>query len=153
MNIQEAKQQALEEKNILSDSETAAIKIKLGKSGCSEKDREGIKDFLREKRLFTVRPSDEAMLRRYSMEGVLMNKDVLLVFTNLEECEEYAKRYAAVRLGRNYTIDTIPFESVLRTAGEYEKNVYIDVRYDHDGRFFVYDGKTQTFHICINQKM
>lgn len=153
MNIQETKQQALEEKNILSDREAAAIKTRLVKSSCSERDREGIKDLLREKSLFTIRPTEETMLRRFSMEGVLMNKDALYVFTSLEECEEYAKRYAAVKLGRNYTIDTIPFERVLRTAEEYEKNVYIDVVYYHDGRFLVYDGKTQILHLCINQKM
>lgn len=153
MNIQEAKQQTLEEKNILSDSEIAAIKKKLSKSSCGEKERECIKNMLQEKDLFTIRPVDEAMLCRFSKGGILMNKDELLVFTNPEDCEEYAKRYAAVRLGRDYTIGTIPFERVLRTAEDYEKSVYIDVRYNHDGRFLVYDGKTQALYLCINYKI
>lgn len=153
MDIQEAKQFSLEEKNALSDSEVSAIKTKLVQKYRSEKDWDFIKNLLKDKLLFTVRSMDEPKLSRFSIEGVLYDKDALQVFTNLEDCEEYAKRYAAVRIGKDYTIGTIPYETVIRVADEHEKDVYIDIRQEHDDRFLVYVGKTKTFHLCTNYKM
>lgn len=152
MDIQEAMQFSLEEDSILSESEIMSIKTRMRKNKLSESDWSYIKDLLHDKHIFTVRPMDASLLPRFSIEGVLHDQDVLMAFTNLNECEEYARRYAAVRIGRQYTFDTIPYESVIRIADAHEKDAYIDVRYGHEERFLVYSAKTKMFHLCINHK-
>lgn len=150
MDIQEAKQFSPEKEKILSDSEISGIKSKLVQKYHSQNDWDYIKNLLKDKDLFTVRSMDESRLGRFSIEGILYDKDALQVFTNLEDCEEYARRYAAVRIGRDYTIGTIPYERVLQVAEGHEKDVYIDIRQERDDRFLVYAGKTKTLHLCIN---
>ncbi len=152
MDIQKTQQRTLQEGSLLSDSEISAIKARLAKSKCSESDWDYIKALLCSKNLFTIRPIEQARLARFSIEGILYDMGALQVFTDLEDCEEYAKRYAAVRIGRSYKIDTILFENIIRTANTHEKDVYIDIRQDREGRFFVYSGKTKKLHLCINHR-
>lgn len=152
MDIQEPKYLTPNENDILSDIEIVDIKSRFVKGRRRTKaDWDYINNLLRSKHIFTILPMDKATLEQFSIEGVLCAKGVLLVFTNLEDCVEYAKRYAAVNLGKDYTITTLPFESVIRIAENHQKDIYIDVRQERDQRFLVYDGKTSSLHLCINQ--
>lgn len=154
MNIQEAKDLTPQEHNILSEAEAADIKSRLSKGHRRTRaDWDHINALLRARNIFTIRPLDEAVQSRFSREGVLYDKGVLHVFTDPEDCEEYAKRYAAVRMGMHYTIELMPFEDATRIADAHGKDIYINGRQERDQRYLVYDGKTKTLHLCINQQM
>ena len=88
-----------------------------------------------------MHPADEALFRRFTIDGVLYDQDVLLAFTDPEDCEEYGRRYAAVRIGREFNIVTVSYEEIIRIAEQHEKDVYIDLRKEFEERFLVYDGK------------
>ncbi len=149
MEIQELTEQG----EVLSDSELASIKRMLGKTYQNKEIMKQIKEMLKDKQLFTIIPTDEKQGIRCGFKGILQDRGALLVFTNLEECGEYGKRHAAVRMGSNYKISAIPGERVLEVAKTYGKEVFIDVRKRADDRFLVYDGKEGTLHLCIVQKM
>lgn len=152
MEIQEMNE-LTEQGEILSDNELASIKRMLGKTYQNKEILEQIEGMLKDKQLFTIIPTDEDRSGGSCFEGILQDRGVLLVFTNLEECEEYGKRHAAVRMGSNYRISMISSERVLEVAAAYGKEVYIDIRQRTDDRFLVYDGKAGTLHLCIVQKM
>lgn len=135
----------------LSPAEIKSIKSILRQPRRLPKDWDCIKSLLGSRSLFTVHPADEALFRRFTIDGVLYDQDVLLAFTDPEDCEEYGRRYAAVRIGREFTIVTVPYEEIIRIAEQYEKDVYIDLRKEFEERFLVYDGKRKTLHLCINQ--
>lgn len=146
-------QELTEQGEILSDSELASLKRMLGKTYQNKEIMEQIKEMLKDKQLFTITPTNEKQGVLCGFEGILQDRGALLVFTNLEECGEYGKRYAAVRMGSNYKISAIPGERVFEVAETYGKEVYIDVRKRADDRFLVYDGKAGSLHLCIVQKM
>lgn len=153
MYIQAPQHSLSQQDSILTEREISSIKSRLNQNKCSGSDWTFIKSILRNKCLFTARPVDESLSARFTIDGILYDKDALQAFTNLEDCEEYARRYAGVRIGRNCAHVAVPFETVIQTADKHEKNLYIDLRHERDDRFIVYDGKAKTFHLCINQKM
>lgn len=150
MDIQEATQ-PLSQKPPLSLTEIKTIKTILNQPRRLPKDWDCIKRLLQSRSLFTVHPADEALFRRFTIDDVLYDQDVLLAFTDPEDCEEYGRRYAAVRIGRKFNIVTVSYEEIIRIAEQHEKDVYIDLRKEFEERFLVYDGKRKTLHLCINQ--
>lgn len=150
MDIQE-RTTASPEKPSLSLQEIRSMKATLNQPQRTQKDWEFIKSLLQSRSLFTVRPEDETLRGRFTIDGVLYDQGVLLAFSDQEDCEEYGRRYAAVRIGREFTITAVPYDQVLEIAAVHEKDVYIDFRKEKDERFLVYDGKAKTLHLCINQ--
>ena len=116
----------------LSPQEIRSMKTKLNQPNRTQKDWDFIKSLLQSRSLFTVCPGDENLRSRFTIE-------------------EYGKRFAAIRIGREFTIVTVPYEQVLSIAADHEKDAYIDFRKEKDERFLVYDGKAKTLHLCINQ--
>lgn len=139
------------EKPSLSPQEIRSIKSILNQPQRTQKDWDFIKSLLQTRSLFTVRPGDEMLRGRFTIDGVLYDQGVLLAFSDQEDCGEYGRRYAAVRTGREFTVTAVPYEQVLGIAAAHEKDVYIDFRKEKDERFLVYDGKAKTLHLCINQ--
>lgn len=139
------------EKPSLSPQEIRSIKSILNQPQRTPKDWDFIKSLLQTRSLFTVRPGDETLRGRFTIDGVLYDQGVLLAFSDQEDCGEYGRRYAAVRTGREFTVTAVPYEQVLGIAAAHEKDVYIDFRKEKDERFLVYDGKAKTLHLCINQ--
>lgn len=142
---------AAPQKPPLSPTEIKTIKTILNQPRRLPKDWDCIKSLLQSRSLFTVHPADEALFRRFTIDDVLYDQDVLLAFTDPEDCEEYGRRYAAVRIGREFNIVTVSYEEIIRIAEQHEKDVYIDLRKEFEERFLVYDGKRKTLHLCINQ--
>ena len=151
MDIHETTQPS-SQKQPFSPQEIRTIKSILNQPRRLQKDWDCIKSLLQSRSLFTVHPKDEALFLRFTIDGVLYDQDVLLVFTDPEDCEEYGRRYAAVRIGREFSIAAVPYDDI-RIAEQYEKDVYIDMRKEFEDRFLVYDGKRKTLHLCINQNM
>ena len=152
MDIQENTQPSAQ-KPPLSPQEIRTVKSILDQPRRLQKDWDCIKSLLQSRSLFTVHPADEALFRRFTIDGVLYDQDVLLAFTDPEDCEEYGRRYAAVRIGREFAIVTVPYDDIIRIAEHHEKDVYIDMRKEFEERYLVYDGKRKTLHLCINQNM
>lgn len=150
MDIQE-QTTASPEKPSLSPQEIRSMKATLNQPQRTQKDWEFIKSLLQSRSLFTVRPEDETPRGRFTIDDVLYDQGVLLAFSDQEDCEEYGRRYAAVRIGREFTVTAVPYDQVLGIAAAHEKDVYIDFRKEKDERFLVYDGKAKTLHLCINQ--
>jgi len=127
MDIQETTQPSAQ-KQPLSPQEIRTVKSILNQPRRLQKDWDCIKSLLQSRSLFTVHPADEALFRRFTIDGVLYDQDVLLAFTDPEDCEEYGRRYAAVRIGREFAIVTVPYDDIIRIAEHHEKDVYIDMR-------------------------
>ena len=134
----------------LSPQEIRSMKTKLNQPNRTQKDWDFIKSLLQSRSLFTVCPGDENLRSRFTIDGVLYDQGVLLAFSDEEFCEEYGKRFAAIRIGREFTIVTVPYEQVLSIAADHEKDAYIDFRKEKDERFLEIGSASCRERVCTD---
>ncbi len=118
-----------EKHNLISKEDVARIKIKLGKSHRKESDWEIIKDILSSHNVIVAEPAKPD--RRVPVKEHILCEDVnLIVFTNIEDCNEYI-----INLNRRdgvpdrlFQLGSMPFEDAVNIAEEYGMNLYIDLQ-------------------------
>ena len=118
-----------EEHNLISKEDVAMIKIKLGKSHRKESDWAVIKDILSSHNVIVAEPVKPD--RRVPVkEHILCEDGALIVFTNIEDCNEHIihlNRKNGVP-GRIFQLGSMPFEEAVDIAEEYGMNLYIDLQ-------------------------
>lgn len=144
---EKAETQSSAEENVLTESEIAQLNIKITKNHRTDKDWDFIKMLLQDKRLYTLQPSDQEYMQQYCLEGVLKDNGALAVFTNLEDCVQYAQSHEIARTQSQAAVVTIPFQHIIEIANDYEMGVYIDRKPESHQRFLYYDGKARSIHV------
>lgn len=118
-----------EEHNLISKEEVALIKIKLGKSHRKESDWVVIKDILSSHNVIVaepVKPDRRVPVKKH----ILCEDGVLIVFTNVEDCNEHIRhlnRQDGVP-DRLFQLGSMPFEEAVVIAEEYGMDLYIDLQ-------------------------
>ena len=131
----------------LSRDEIQKLRIKIGKNHRNAKDWQQIKDILSERVVYTAVPTDPEMKREYSLHGVILDGDAMLVFSTMETCTDYLEKFGVARFGFKLSIGTIPYLTAEQIASDYGKRLYLDYNAPENSKVLGVDGQTQTIQV------
>lgn len=147
MSMEESFQKYLDENpsiQLIPKGEVSTIKIKLGKSHRKEADWIVIKDILYTHDLITAAPQNATSFVG-DIEGVLCEEDVLIAFTNFDDCECHLKdMYKRDSwIGSQFRIKSFAFTDILELADRKRMDLFIDVQDETGKMFMAYSHETK----------
>ena len=115
--------------DLIPKDKVSLIKIKLGKSHRKESDWTVIKDILSAHNLIVCEPKAPDRYLK-AVEHILVEDGNLVVFTNLEDCEEHIKNLNQRdgKPGRLFQIGVMPFDQAVAVSDAYVMDLYIDLQ-------------------------
>ncbi len=135
----------------MADEEIRAFQTKLGKSHKNQKDWDLLENAFEGKILYTAKPTQLRMQRKYSTEGILTHGGALLVFTSDVSCAKYLAR-VGIANDKYMSIREVSYASVKETAEKHQKMAYIDLNEPVGQQIAGIDGKTGTFRVFTVSK-
>lgn len=115
--------------NLIPKDKVSLIKIKLGKSHRKESDWEVIKEILSGYNLIVCEPkSPDRHLK--TVEHILVEDGILVIFTNVEDCETHIKNLNLKdgRPDRLFQLGVMPFDQAVAVSDTYGMDLYIDLQ-------------------------
>lgn len=125
--------------NLIPEDKLGILRIKVNKSHRKESDWEAIKDILNAYCLVTAEPMARIPGVR-AIDHVLCRNEALVVFTNVSDCQEYAKMITKTvgHKGRFFMIGSIGFYDVVDIANRERLDIYIDPKNEKNHSFIRY---------------
>ena len=130
----------------MTNEEVRAFQTKLGKSHKNQKDWDLLENAFEGKMLYTAKPTQLRMQRKYSTDGILTHGGALLVFTSDVSCAKYLAR-VGIANDKYMSIREVSYASVREIAGKHQKMAYIDLNEPVGQKIAGIDGRTGTFRV------
>ncbi|MBQ9008794.1 MAG: hypothetical protein IJ088_05620 [Clostridia bacterium] len=126
------------------------IKKKLGKKYRNESDWTTIENILKSYSLITAAPL-HSTLRVRNVSGVLCEADVLMAFTNMDDCEKHLKNLCKMdsRIGPTFQRGTISFMDLTWLADKTQKDVFIDMQAKPNTVFMSFSPRTAELRAMV----
>lgn len=131
--------------NLIPKDKVSLIKIKLGKSHRKESDWVVIKEILSAYNLIVCEPTDPDRHLK-TVEHILVEDDILVIFTNFEDCEEHIKKLNRQdgKPGRLFQLGVMSFDQAVAVSDAYGMDLYIDLQAEVNAMCMVYiHGKSE----------
>ena len=128
------KEEMYQQQYPLTEEEISALRTKIGKSHHTQKDFDYLRELLWDKVFYTAQPKSKKMRLRYTVEGILSHGGVLLIFTSPEACYDYLYTIGMRQAERYMKIREVSYETVLNSAIESRRLVYIDLTQPVSGK-------------------
>ena len=135
----------------MTKEEIQVFRTKLGKSHKNQKDWDLLEHVLEGKMLYTAKPTQIRMQRKYSTEGILTHGNALLVFTSQECCARYLAK-VGIANDKYMSLREISYASVREIAGKHQKMAYIDLNEPVSQKIAGIDGNADAFRVFAVSK-
>lgn len=135
----------------MTKEEIQVFRTKLGKSHKNQKDWDLLEHVFEEKMLYTAKPTQLRMQRKYSTEGILTHGNALLVFTSQECCARYLAR-VGIANDKYMSLREIPYAAVREIAEKHQKMAYIDLNEPVSQKIAGINGKAGLFRVFTVSK-
>ena len=140
--------------NLIPKKDVSLIKIKLGKSHRKESDWAIIKEILTKHNVIVVEPKEPDPGIKVIKHVICRNR-FLYIFTNVEDCMRfvYMINIEDNKVGREFFVGSMPFESCVDIAKSKGLPMYIDNTYGENDRCMLYMPEDGSIKAVVTQKV